>query len=574
MKRSVFYIFFFALLLTGCEDFMQPKIDNSYPSSDTWRLPEKARGVLYNAYAAMGGRINAYDGNFLDCATDDAVTNDYASDVAKLAMGAMSPSYNPTDVWKTAYSQFKNIHLFLENGLTDSIKYSVVSEDVDLRYKKKYKGEAYFLRAWWGWQLLKNYGGKVASGEVLGYPIVLSSEDGYEVKPRNTYEECVEQIINDLDTAIVYLPLNYSGGDDPISGSTGRGRASGYASMVLKSIVYLYAASDAYQPDGITEGERHFKWIRAAYAADQAIRSGIWQPNYMDASCFGGANNSVPNEFMIAMSTGNNSELEEQNYVPYFYGKAYTNPSLNLAEAFPMANGYPIADSRSGYDKDEPFKDRDPRFYLTFYYNGAPFKDRTIEAYEGGRDSYSSDQRATRTGFYLRKWMVESVSMEPGATVTAYRYYPLLRKTELWYAFIEAANKAWGPYGSDPVYSQGRTAFDAMKTIRKGIGITDHGYLTEVADKGTEAFDEFVMNERRLEFAFENQRYYDLRRRQELSRMDPVVYGLDIQRTADGFTYTKKEVEQRLLGNDRYTYSPIPYEEMVKNPLMEQNIGW
>lgn len=570
-KNFLIYILLSAAVVSGCEDMLQPKIDNSYSSEDTWRLPEKARGVLYNAYAAMGSKVNAYGNNFLDCATDDAVTNDYGSDIYKLASGALSPNFNPLDTWSTAYAQFKNINLFLENGLTDSIRYSVVSDDVDLKYKRKYKGEAYFLRAWWGWQLLKVYGGKTASGKVLGYPIVLSSDDGYLTRPRDTYEDCVDRIIRDLDTAIVYLPKNYSG-DDPITGSTGQGRASGYAAMVLKSIVYLHAASDAYQPDDITEGERKFKWIRAAYAADEAIRSGIWQPNYLTVSDFGGANNSVPGEFLLAMSTGNNSALEKLNFVPYHYGKAMTNPSQNLADAFPMANGFPITDIRSQYDKNNPYSGRDPRFYMNFYYNGAAFKDGTIEAYEGGRDSYYADTRASRTGYYLRKWLVENVSMKPGATVTAYRYYPLIRKTDAWYVFIEAANHAWGPDGTDMGVL--RSSLAAFKILREGIGMNNHEYLEEKAAEGEKAFNELIINERRIEFAFENRRYFDLRRNMRIDEMSGPVYGMDIRKTDEGFTYVKKEVESRYFGDMKYIYAPVPYSEIVKNPLLEQNLGW
>lgn len=568
------YIISIASILSiySCDDMLQPKIDNTYPSEETWRLPDKARGVLYNAYAAMGTRINAYDYNFLDCATDDAITNDYASDIYRLSTGALSPSYNPLDIWNTAYAQFKNIHLFIENGLSDSIKYSVVSDDIDLKYKNKYKGEAYFLRAWWGWQLLKNYGGKVYNGEILGYPIVLSSIDGNTALPRNSYEDCVEQIIADLDTALVYLPMSYSG-NDPITGVSGQGRASGNAALVLKAIVYLYAASDAYQPDGTTEGERKFKWIRAAYAADQAIRK-IGQPNILKEADFGGASNSIPNEFLLAMSTGNTSDFEKRNFAPYYYGSAMTNPTQNLAEAFPMKNGYPVNDLRSGFDKDNPFEGRDPRFYLNFYYNGASFKNSSIETFAKGRDSYETDARATRTGYYLRKWIVENVSMAPGATVTAYRYYPLIRKTEVWFAFIEAANQAWGPYGSDPVYSQGRTAYDALLTLRKSLGMNDSEYLQEVADKGTDAFDDLIMNERRIEFSFENHRYYDLRRRMRMEEMSGPVYGLKIKKEGTLFSYEKVVVGERNFDDEKYIYAPIPYQEIIKNPNMIQNIGW
>lgn len=570
----IFYITFVGLLVmlmsSGCEDMLQPKIDNSYSSEDTWRLPDKARGVLYNAYAAMGTSIDAYGNNFLDCATADALTNDYNSEIRKLANGEISPNFNPIDVWEMAYAQFKNIHLFLENGLGDGIKYSVSSDEVDEKYKRKYKGEAYFLRAWWGWQLLKVYGGKVATGEVLGYPIVLDSSQGYEALPRNTYDECVEQIVADLDTSMVYLPLTYAGAD-PIIGSTGLGRASGYAAMTLKSIVYLYAASDAYQDDGTTYGERKYKWERAAYVADQTIESGLGQPNYLNVAAFGGESSSMPAEFLLGLSSGNNSNLEQRNFPPYYYGSAFTNPSHSLAKCYPMANGFPIDDERSLYDPAEPFKGRDPRFYLTFYHNESAFKDSKIFTFAGGRDSYEADIRATKTGYYLRKWMVESVSMKPGYGVTSYHFYPLIRKTELWYVFVEAANQAWGPKGTG--LGVKRSALEALQILRKGAGISNDEYINEVADKGVDAFDALVMNERRIEFAFENHRYFDMRRRMRVDDMSEPVLGLYMEPYATSIRYSEKYLESRNFSR-KTLYNPIPYKELQKNPYLKQNIGW
>ncbi len=571
--RSLIFIAALAIV-AGCEDMLEPKADSTYSSEDTWRLSEKARGVLYNAYAAITNKVDMYDDNFLDCATSDAVTNDFESDVYALAYGSVTSASNPLDIWNTAYAQFKNIHLFLENGLNDNVRYSVVSDDVDLKYKRKYKGEAFFLRAWWGWQLLRLYGGKTSSGEVLGYPIVLNSSDGYDMKARDTYEDCVERIIEDLDSALVYLPEKYTG-NDPITGTSGQGRASGNAALALKAIVYLFAASDAYQPDGITEGERRFKWIRTVYAADVAM-SHIGKTKPLSSASFGGNSNNVDSEFLLAMSTGNSSDFESRNYVTSYYGRAITNPSQNLADAFPMANGYPITDSRSGYDGNNPYEGRDPRFYLNFYYNGAAFQSRTIDIFEGGIDSITSDERNTRTGYYLRKWIVETCNLTPGNAVSAHRYNPLIRKTEVYMAFAEAANQIWGPYGTDPKYvPSGRTAYSVMQELREGAGITGHEYMTEVADAGKEAFDAFIMNERRIEFSFENRRWFDLRRNMMLDEMSEPVRGVDVTKTDDGgFRYEEKIVEDRHFEDPKYVYSPIPYGEIAKNPLLEQNVGW
>ncbi len=563
------------LVLAGCDDLLEPKTDNTYPSSDTWRLADKAKGVLYNAYAAIGNTIDAYDGNFLDCATSDALTNNYSSGIYKLGQGVLSTTVNPLDIWELAYAQFANIHMFLENGLNDNIRYSVLDEEMNERYKTHYRAEAYFLRAWWGWQLLRVYGGKVAGGEVLGYPIVLSTEDGKKPMKRDSYERCVSQILQDLDTAMEGLPDKYlDEGGDAITGTANMGKACRNAAWALKAIVCLYAASDAYQPDNVTDDERQAKWERAARLAEEAIGNIGGKPAWLTAGVVSGDNNTMPVEYLFALSSGKGNSIEKSNFPPYWQGSGRTNPSQNLVDAYPMKNGFPISDSRSDYDQKNPYSGRDPRLEMTILYNGAKFKGSTIDMFEGGKDSRSLEpDRASRTGYYLKKWIVDKVSFTPGATANANHYYPLIRHTEVWLAFAEAANQAWGPIGRDPEGGQ-KSAYDALAELRAGAGITDTEYLDEIAADGKEAFDKLVLNERRLELAFENHRYFDIRRRLLKSEMAESVKGVDVIRTSTGFEYTVKEVEHRYLSGDRYIYSPIPFSESSKNPLLEQNVGW
>ena len=101
-------------------------------------------------------------------ATDNAVCGDLSSSMYKLGQGGFSNSSYPLDIWNKAYTQFYNINLFLENGLADDIIYRLASEDVNQEFKKRLKGVAHFLRAWWGSELLRVYGGLSEDGEALG----------------------------------------------------------------------------------------------------------------------------------------------------------------------------------------------------------------------------------------------------------------------------------------------------------------------------------------------------------------------------------------------------------------------
>jgi starch-binding outer membrane protein, SusD/RagB family len=188
---SIFLVF---LLFAACDKMLDTKPDNQFGDEFTWSLPDKAEGVLVNAYANIMTQWDHWSGNnFLDVATDDAVTNDFSSGLYSMAFGSLSNQSNPIGNWNNAYNQFRNIHLFLENGLNDSIRYSVVDEEVEQAMRNRLLGEAYFLRAWWGMELLRIYGGIAEDGQALGYVIItrnLSMDDLQNVEglQRNTYE--------------------------------------------------------------------------------------------------------------------------------------------------------------------------------------------------------------------------------------------------------------------------------------------------------------------------------------------------------------------------------------------------
>lgn len=581
------YIKFLALVLTtlsiSCS--LEPEIDNTFNEDFAFGLPENTEGFLLNAYGNLPNTIiDGYGGDFLDAATDNAVTNNYGSGIYRLGAGGLTPSNNPIGDWSNAYNQFRNIHIFLENGLGDNVIYDLTSESEDQLKRKNLKGEAFYLRAWWGFQLLQAYGGKTADGTAMGYPIVLSTISNEEAQDlesvtRNSYEECVAQIVKDLDSAIVNLPLRYTG-NNPTTGITNVGRADQQAAMALKSRVSIYAASPAYQPDNIVAisamGQFSVvnqtayinKWRIAAMYSQAAI-SQIGTFTSLRESDF--ASNDTPSEF-IWRSFFTNSSLENNNYPIAEFGTARTSPSQNLVDAFYTQNGYPITDARSGYDPANPYANRDPRLYLNVLYNGSSFNNRTLEIYDGGLDSRSLYQDNTRTGYYVRKWLSLQPGLKDVTNPSSSRHYnPYLRKTELFLNLAEAANEAYGPEGLGDGVTQ--TAVSIIKSIRTKAGISDNTYVDEVAALGKEAFRALILNERRLELAFENHRYFDIRR--WVLPLNETVRGVKITKNADdSLTYEEVLVEERKFTDIKYYYSPLPYSELAKSPNLVNNIGW
>lgn len=571
--------------LTSCEEMsLAPTVENTFEDEYTWKFANYAQGVLMNAYADIPGQPNHYENNFLDVATDNAVTNSFSSGIYNFAAGAaLSPHSNPIGDWNGPYSNFNYIHLFLKNGLGKNVAYDIVDETADAQIRDRLRGEAYFLRAFWGFQLLKEFGGKTNDGQALGYPIVTEVRTAAEVAnantTRNTYEECVQQILTDIDSAVYYLPLQYTGSSS-VSGSTGLGRADDQVALALKSRMLLYAASPAFQPDQVTRitamGQFSVgnataytaKWVRAAQAAQQAMNVLTGPVPGLTEAGFSG--NTTSPEF-IWRKYFNNRDLEADHFPPLNFGNANTTPSQNLVDAFPAKNGYPIDHPLSGYNPGQPYANRDPRLTLNVLHDGQDFLGKPLETFVGGKDTKAVHYQATRTGYYLRKWLVLDNLLDPESPRNAAHYHALIRKTELLLNLAEAANEAFGPTATGTGVTM--SALDALKKIRTNAGITNHAYITSVAAQGKDAFRKLIQNERRIELAFENHRYFDMRR--WVLPLNETVMGIRITKNADGSRqYQKVEVEKRNLNDIKYYYLPIPYSEQIKSENLVNNLGW
>jgi hypothetical protein len=583
--RNIFYTIIFSAVFISCEEMsLEPNVESTFGDEYTWSFPNYAEGVLMNAYAAIPERFNSYGGHFLDVATDNAATNHFGSGMYTAAGGGINPLSNPIGDWSGPYNQFRYIHLFLENGLGDNVTYNITDETADSLHRARLKGEAYFLRAWWGFQLLQHFGGKTDEGEALGYPIITGikpeEEMGKANDARNTYEECVQQIVADIDTAVYYLPVQYAG-NNSITGITGLGRADDQVAQALKSRVLLYAASPAYQDDDITRitgmgsfnvvdpGAYEAKWVEAAQAAQEALDILVGDIPGLSAGHF--TANNTPAEF-VWRKYHNDRNLESLNYPPMYYGGGRTSPSQNLVDAFPAANGYPIDHPNSNYDPENPYAGRDPRLRLNVLHNGQSFiGGDPVETYKGGKDSREAHFQGTRTGYYLRKWLSIGDMLNPENPSNNHHYHALIRKTELLLNFAEASNEAVGPTATVPGTSM--TAVEAIKIIRGNAGIGNHAYVDEVAGQGKDAFRKLIQNERRIELAFENHRYFDMRR--WLLPLNEPVQGIEITKNADEtYTYEVVEVEDRKFDDIKYYYLPIPYNEQVKSANLVNNIGW
>lgn len=581
--------------MSGCEKALDTKVTWQIGDEDVWRVPELAMGVLHKAYNGISNRPDCYAENFLDAATDNAVCTQRSASVYKLGQGAMTSFNNPIGNWSTCYNMLEYVNSFLENGLSDNVLYNREDPDKDAQIKDRLRGEAYFLRAWWHFELLRMYGGKSADGKALGVPVAdhyisyeEASENGMFIRP--SYQATVDFICNDLDLAMELLPASYSGSDQNF-GDTQIGRATSGAAAVLKSRVLLYSASPAMQDDGIVK--------ITGMGTYEVVNPGIYQKKWelvakqiariLTMEGFGTYVPLLPSDIADAQSESsdfafrryfNNNLLEANHFPPYYFGKSMTVPSHNLVKAFCAKNGFPVTDPRSGVDISEPAFDMgrlysvmDDRFSRVIYSQGSVFGNSgtALDMSEGGRDSHGYNENATTTGYYLAKF-VSTVSgmLNPVASAGSAHYNPLLRKSEVLLNYAEASNEAYGPKAVGEGSSV--SAYDIIKSIRSlAGGIMSDAWLDECAG-GKDTFRALIQNERRLEFAFENHRYFDMRR--WLLPLDEDVCGVEITRNEDNtFSYREKVVEPRKYTVRDY-YAPLPYAEISKNPNLVNNTGW
>lgn len=587
------------LPLAACSDLFEPAKENIQDLSTTLNDPAKADGVLGNAYILLP-YYSYSSGPVTDVATDDAVTNDLDNSYLKMASaGTWSSNNDPMTQWTKRKAAIQYINQFL--SVVDNVTWAT-DAGLNKLFCDRLKGEAYGLRALNMYYLLLAHSGWTDDGQLLGVPIITEAESASSDfnKPRNTFQECIDQIMSDTENALDLLPLDYADvktmdevpakykeycSDDasyfnrPL-GNSASGRMSGRIVEAIRAQVALLAASPAYA-DGSD--------MTMAKAADEAATvldriggvaglSSTGLEYYAKANVDKAEGATNPDEIIWRSPTEETLTLESNNFPPSLYGKGRINPTQNLVDAFPMANGYPITDSRSGYDANNPYENRDPRLTLYIVYNGnTAGKDNTaITTRSDGtnNDALNKDKSvSTRTGYYMRKLLRQECNPNSSYNTKQKHYTARIRYTEIFLDYAEAANEAWGPTGTG---SHSYSAYDVIKAIRQRAGVgADNGdaYLESIkTDK--DKMRELIRNERRLELCFENHRFYDLRRwNVDLSALNESAKGVNITKNGETDVYTPITVEERMY-KDYMIYGPIPYSEILKFSNLRQNKGW
>ena len=577
--------------LASCDDLFEPANENIKDENSMITEPNYADAILGSAYILMPYPSSSEN----DVATDDAVSNQLDNSYLKIAGGAWNSQTGVSvNNWRDRNASIQYCNLFLEK--VDEVAFSTTPE-INEMFQDRLKGEAYGLRALNMLYLLQNYAGKTASGELMGVPVWTESWNATSNLnvPRNTFRECLAQLLDDVDKAVALLPLDFKDVSDAevpdkyrskgvnaavynrVNGATTALRLSGRIAEAIGSQAALLAASPAFSDQSGVD------WAEAANRAGNVLKriggvAGMPQKGHLwyTAEEIGNSVTASVNHPEVIWRDGasESSSREEDNFPPTLYGKGRVNPTQNLVDAFPMANGYPITDSRSGYNANDPYSGRDPRLGEYVVVNGSTLGVNNSVIHTG-TDAGNNDginqeaEYSTRTGYYMRKLLRSDVNPNSTNKVEKYHYTTRIRFTEIFLAYAEAANEAWGPTNGG---SYGFSAYDVIKAIRKramGDAIGDDPYLESVKGNKDE-MRKLIRNERRLELCFENKRFWDLRRwNSNISELNEAAQGMEIT----GSSYKKIEVETRNY-KEYMIYGPLPYSDVLKFSALEQNAGW
>ncbi|MEI6947107.1 RagB/SusD family nutrient uptake outer membrane protein [Paraflavisolibacter sp. H34] len=563
MKRiSPFLLLALLASAASCEKKFEKYPEERTFETDVFDSTDKAgtlsTAYLLGIYSFLPGGFNRIDGDFLDAATDDAVPSSLASSVKLLTNGQLTATNYPDNNWANSYTIIRRSNVFLNN-----IGRVPVPDDI----KKRQVAEARFLRAFAYFELVKRYGGVPLVGDT-----VFQLEDNLDIA-RNTFEECVDYIVTECDAVKSDLPK----GVNVASGEFGRIPAE--APMALKLRTLLYAASPLFNGGGTeTDPQRKaltgylsadpLRWQEVITAAEQLMAMGYYKlPSGTGTTAYASVfTTKINTDIILSKQSANSTSLEASNAPVGFVAPAASNgrtsPTQEFLNAFPNLNGTAFTGATNTAAQ---YENRDPRLKATVFYNGAQWLSRGVQTFEGGLDKPNIPFKTqTRTAYYLRKFLGD-FSASATYSNTSHNF-PYFRFSEVLLTYAEALNE------------RGRTE-DAVKQItplRARAGITAgtgsrYGIRTGITQA---ELRDLIRNERRIELAFEEHRFWDLRRwKLGATALSGPVNGLSITSNAGNLIYQAKPVDT-LVFQPKYYHMPLPYSEITKNKKLIQNEGY
>lgn len=539
MKKLNNFILLIAglLLMVSCkDDFLKRQATNAIPEENVFKDPALMQLFVNNMYLD----VPAFDRDLYDNITDESRSY-WGGGPLNVVQGQWFPDSNPMEYWP--YAAIRKANMFLEK-----INDAPVGEDE----KAVLKGQVKFLRAMHYFNIVKRYGGV----PVITEPQELS--DDLFVK-RQTSDECFEFIIRELEEAAELLPETYGGASVDV------GKANKRSVKAFLGRVCLFWASPLYNPGG-----NRSRWEKAAAINKEVIDAKVYDlhPSFRDIML---NKNNKEEIFSVQFLRPYREHGWDSWAMPDSRSKQSAvcrSPLQEFVDAFEMKNGKAIGEPGSGYDPANPYANRDPRFDATLIVNGSTFgfQGLPVYMYVGAPIDGINKPYATITGYLMRKGTYESNKDYYGDTGSDQNWIEL-RFAEVLLNYAEALNEALG--------TPDQRVYDAIERIRERAGLNPY-QLPDGLSK--HEMRERIRHERYIELAFEQKRYWDLRRWKIAAEKlnGKTFHAMYITRHNDGsYTYEARPATQGpYVFQEKMYFMPIPQREIEKNPNLEQNPGW
>lgn len=595
--KKIYYIILGIFVLantTSCKkDFLDQTPSDKYSEEAVWSDPALAQAFVNNIYFGIPhGFSNIMMSSMVDETTYNAdfgssnVTKSLItpSDLSIFDENFWSGNRQRGMNWARVYKFIRSANVFFAN--IDKVPFDN-QED-----KNRMKGEVYFLRGNLYHNLVAMYGGVPIITKAYGLA------DDFTT-PRDSYENCIKFITSQLDSAAALLPLTQSGNN--------KGRATKGAALALKSRVLLYAASDLYNNNaawgggankelvGYVGGDRAARWQAAKNAAKAVMDLGVY--SIYKAGTPASAAEATKNYADIFLSKETSEDIFSRLFTPKvdenwdgynpglynnpngWHGWGSNTPVGQMVDAYEMADGSKF-DWNNPAHKAAPYANRDPRFYASINYEGAVWRPRPsdvagkdpIGIIQAGyykkpdgtvipgldtRNSPIEDWNGTYTGYYMRKFIDPSLNAQFVKQDLPWRF---IRYSEIILNYAEACI----------ALGQEQEARTYLNMIRTRVG------MPQVNESGQALIDSY-RNERRIELAFEDLRYFDVRRWMIADVAYQNAQGVRVDGTMDGNgaiqparTYSIITAQARAW-NPRFYFLPIKKDEMNRNSKLVQN---
>ena len=596
--KKLLYILGIAITLSpiiSCKKDLNISPVDKFSDASVWKDPSLIQTFVNNIY---GGIPHGFSNIMMSALDDEAMYNaDFGtSNVTKSLITPSDLSIFDTNFWTAWRQRLMNWAFVYKYVRACNIFFSKIDGATfdDPTQKDELKGEVHFLRAYLYFDLVEMYG---------GVPIITKDyglKDSFAV-PRNTYAECIDFISNECDSAASLLPLT----------ATDLGRATKGAALALKARTLLYAASDFANSNGswagsyadkdligYTSGDRTARWQAAKDAAKAVMDLGIYSlagdPNPATAE----EASSNYGDIFLATQTSEDifarfftTKVDESwdGYNPGLYNQpngyhcwGSNTPTSQMVDSYEMSDGSKFS-WNNPTEAANPYANRDPRFYASILYEGAQWRKRPADIYPSDpagiiqvgtwqkwdgskmvtvagldtRQSPFENWNGTYTGYYMKKFVDPTVDAQNFKQTAPWRF---IRYTEILLDYAEACI-ALGQEDEAKTY---------INKIRARSG------MPPITETGAALVARY-RNERKIELAFEDQRYFDIRRwmipevgYEDVMAVQPVYKLLPDHTTAATPTYSIVDVQQRSW-NPRFYLLPIQLDEMNRNDKLVQN---